>query len=466
MRRHRFRAGLPAAVGLGLTLAACATAPVPSLPGAAVEAPATWRAGIPESGATVEAGWWSAFGDPRLTALVEQALATNADLAIAEARVREAGASAAGARAALTPSVDIGAGVQDQRRLTDLGIVTETLAAQPEVRIGYEVDLWGRLRNGDAAARAGLQASRHGRDAAALSVAAATARAYMTLLSLDAQLESVRDILENRSDALALMQRRVDAGYASQLDLARARAEHSNVAQRIPALELAVSRQENALRLLTGGLPGPVERSRLQDLRLPVIAPGLPSSLLARRPDIAQAESQLVAADAAFASARAALLPQVRLTAAAGGLFVERLDPISLWTLGSSVLAPLFDGGRREAQADAADARREQAAWAYRRAVLGAFSEAESALDALVRLGAQRARLSDQRDAAAEAAVRAGRLYDAGYVSHLDQFDAQRHSLEADLALIQVKEARLNAAIAVYQALGGGWTPDADQGSA
>ena len=460
MSRHRFRAAFPAALGFGLTLAACATAP--ALPDATIEAPATWRAAAPVSGAAVEAGWWSAFGDPRLTALIEQALAANAGLAIAEARVREAEASAAGARAALTPSVDVGVGVQDQRRLTDLGVVTETLAAQPEVRIGYEVDLWGRLRSGDAAARASLQASRHSRDAAALSIAAATARAYVTLLSLDAQLESVTHILETRSETLSLTQRRVDAGYASQLDLARVRADHSNVAQRIPALELAITRQENALRLLTGALPGAIDRSRLQDLRLPTITPGLPSTLLARRPDIAQAESQLTAADAAFASARAALLPQVRLTAAAGGLFVERLDPISVWTLGGSVLAPLFDGGRREAQADAADARREQAAWAYRRAVLGAFAEAETALDAVIRLSGQQARLGDQRDAAAEAAMRAGRLYAAGHVSNLEQLDAQRRSLEAELALIQVEEARLNAAIAVYQALGGGWTAGSD----
>jgi len=458
MRRRHLTAASVIALGLGLSLAACASSLPPAPAGAAVEVPEAWRADVPGSGEVVDAEWWSAFQDPRLTAVVRRALEANADLAIAEARVREAQAAAAGARAALTPALDIGLGVQDERRLTDLGRVSETLAAQPEVRIAYEVDLWGRLRRADDAARASIQASRDGRDAAALSVAGAAARVYVTLVSLDAQLASARRTLETRTEALALVGRRVEAGYASGLDLAQARADYNGVAQRIPALELAVTRQETALRLLTGTLPGPVERSRLEDLRLPAIAPGLPSQLLARRPDIAQAESQLIAADAAFAASRAALLPQVGLTAAVGELFVEHLDPISVWTLGGSVLAPLFDGGRREAQADAAGARRDQAAWAYRRAALTAFAETEKALDAVSRLSAQEARLRDQRAAAADAASRTARLYAAGHVSHLEQLDTHRRSLEADLTLIQVEEARLNAAISVYQALGGGWT--------
>lgn len=445
-----------------LVLALTACAPVhPPLPiGTTVEVAAAWRAPTDHGGTVVEAAWWNAFGDPLLSAAVTQALASNTDLAIAEARVREAEAAAASARAAMAPTIDVGAGVQDQRRLTDLGRVDETLAAQPELRIGYEIDLWGRVRSGDTAALAALQASRQGRDAAALSIAGATARAYITLLSLDAQLDVARRSLETRREALALVERRVAAGYASQLDIARARAEHDSVGQRIPALELAVTRQENAVRLLTGALPGPVARGRLQDLRVPVIAPGLPSALLARRPDIVQAESQLVAADASLASAQAALMPQVRLTASVGELFVEHLDPISVWTVGGSILAPLFDGGRREAQADAATARRDQAAWAYRGVVLRAFSEAETALDAVSRLSTQAAWLRSQTGAMREAADRAKRLYAAGHASHLEQLDAQRHRLEAEQALIQVEEARFNAAVSVYQALGGGWSHD------
>ena len=154
-------------LGLGPVLSACAT-PQPT-PSVDVPAPAAaWRSQTPSDGLTVGAGWWADFDDPRLTALVEQALSSNTDLSVAAARVREAEAASAGARAALSPSVDLGVGVQDQRRLTDLGRVTETLAAQPEARVAYEVDLWGRLRDADAAARAGLQASRYGRDAAAL----------------------------------------------------------------------------------------------------------------------------------------------------------------------------------------------------------------------------------------------------------------------------------------------------------
>lgn len=450
----------PVSAGLAaLAMAACASKPQPAPSRAAVEAPAAWMTEAASGGTNVAPDWWNSFGDRWLAAAVEEALASNTDLAAAEARVREAQATVSAAHAALAPAIDLTVGGQDQRRLTDLGRVTETLAAQPEIRIGYEVDLWGRVRDSDAAARAGLQANRRARDAAALSVASATARTYLALVSTDAQLDVARHTLETRREALALIQRRVAAGYASELDLAQARADHDNVAQRIPALELAAARQESALRLLTGALPGPVTRGRLQDLRLPEIAPGLPSSLLVRRPDIAQAESQLLAADASLSSAQATLLPQVRLTASTGQLFVEHLDPISVWTLGGSILAPLFDGGRRAAQIDAAAARRDQAAWAYRGVALRAFSETETSLVAVSRLSDQEAGLRGQNDAMQEAADRAARLYATGQVSHLEALDARRRSFDAGLALLQVQEARLGAAVSLYQALGGGWSP-------
>ncbi|RYF90190.1 MAG: RND transporter, partial [Caulobacteraceae bacterium] len=180
--------------------------------------------------------------------------------------------------------------------------------------------------------------------------------------------------------------------------------------------------------------------------------------LLRRRPDIAQAENSLAASDASYASARAQLLPQVRLTASLGALFVEELDgAVNVWSLGGSILAPLFNGGRLSAQADAAGSRRDQAAFAYRKAVLTAFREVEDAMAAVQRLREVETAVQAQRDAAAETRRIAHNRYQAGYASYLEELDAQRSLFTAELALSAARADRLSASVALYQAMGGGW---------
>ncbi|MDI1365255.1 MAG: TolC family protein, partial [bacterium] len=201
-----------------------------------------------------------------------------------------------------------------------------------------------------------------------------------------------------------------------------------------------------------------VARGTLSDLIIPQPTAPLPSALLARRPDIGQAEATLAATDASLASARAAFLPQVRLSAAGGGLFVEQLDPVTVWSLGASALAPIFDGGRLRAASDTAAARRDQAAFAYRKAALTAFGEVESALEGTGRLAEQEEAAVRQRAAAASALNHARKRYQAGYVAYLEELDAQRGLLATELVLSQVREARLQNAVALYLALGGGWT--------
>lgn len=450
-----------ALIGLvGLSVLAACTTPGPKTappPAAAVAPPAGWRAAATLSEDAAAADWWKAFGDPRLSDLVAAALAYNADLGLAEARVREAEAQSRLASAALPPSVTASAGVQKQRDLNAFGQPSVTLAAQPQVQVAYEVDLWGRLRAADAAGRASLQASRDARDAARLSVSAAVARSYVALLSLDAQLATARATLTSRQEAAARARRRAREGVTSDLELRQAEGELEAAAQRVPALELAIRRQEGALALLVGQTSQAIPRGTLAGLVIPQPGAPLPSSLLARRPDIAQAEATLVAADASLAAARAAFLPQVRLSAAGGGLFVEHLDPLTVWTLGASALAPIFDGGRLRAQSDAAMARRDQAAFGYRKAVLTAFSEVESALEGTGRLAEQEEAAVRQRAAAASALDHARKRYQAGYVAYLEELDAQRGLLATELTLSQIREARLQNAVALYQALGGGW---------
>ena len=452
------RRALPALATLAL-LAACAS-PGPKTPPpaeAAVTAPAGWRAAVDPGQDAVTADWWAAFGDPRLSDLIARALVRNADLGIAEARVREAEAQSALARSALLPALNATGGAQKTRELNAFGQPSDTLAFQPQLQVAYEVDLWGRLRQANAAARASLQASAYARDAARLSVAAAVARTYVGLVSLDAQLATARATLVSRQEGAERARRRARGGVTSDLELRQAEGEREAAAQRVPALELAVRRQENALTLLVGDMPGAVSRGTLAALTIPKPSAPLPSSLLTRRPDIAQAEASLAAADASLASARAAFLPQVRLSASGGELFVQHLDPVTVWSLGASVLAPIFDGGRLRAQSDAAAARRDQAAFAYRRTALTAFGEVESALEGTGRLAEQERAAVRQRAAAASALDHARKRYQAGYVAYLEELDAQRGLLATDLALAQVREARLQNAVALYQALGGGW---------
>jgi NodT family efflux transporter outer membrane factor (OMF) lipoprotein len=293
-----------------------------------------------------------------------------------------------------------------------------------------------------------------------LSVAAATATGYINLRSLDARLALLEETVAARLEALRVANERADVGYTSDLERRQAEGEYESAAQQVPQARLAIARQEHGLALLTGAPPGTIPRGvPLARLTPPPIPEGLPSDLLRRRPDIAQGELTLVAADASLASARAQFLPSVRLTASAGQLLVTPLDPVRIWSLGASVLAPIFDAGRIGAQVETAAARREQAAYAYQRTVLTAFREVEDNLATIVQTREQRVHLQAQRSALADALFHAGRRYRGGYSSYLEQLDAQRGVLAADLALIQARADELGALVALSQAMGGGWTP-------
>ncbi|PSJ38950.1 efflux transporter outer membrane subunit [Allosphingosinicella deserti] len=448
------------AVALGLILAGCAgRTPAPVPPEAAVRAPSGWRTHAGPT-APIERQWWQRFGDPVLAALVEQALVNNPDVGLAAARVREARAQERLARSQLAPSLDLGVGATYGRTVSALGQPTTSASVQPIFQTAYEVDLFGRIDQQVAAARAGTAAAEAGRETAALSIAAATASGYITLRGLDARLGIVRETLTSRAEALRIARNRAEVGYTSELELRQAEAEYEATAQIVPQVELAVSRQENALSQLIGGSPRTIERGvALAALRAPPVPDGLPADLLRRRPDIAQAEFTLAASDATLAAARAQFLPQIRLTGSAGEVLSSALgNPISLWSIGGSILAPIFNGGRIQAQVDTAAARRDQAAFAYRRTALVAFREVEDNLAAVRRLAEQRARLEAQRAAVAEALRHATNRYQAGYSPYLEQLDAQRALLNVELSLVQIGADQLNALVALYQAMGGGWT--------
>lgn len=443
-------------------LSAC-MGPRPPVP-EPVAPPLAWRVD-PGPTVAIERDWWQAYGDPAMTALVAEALGQNDDIAIAVTRVRLADAQARIARADLFPTVDFTASGTRRRAINAFGVATDANTGQLAFDASYEIDLFGRIRDAAGAARNSLLASQAARDTAILSVSAATARGYITLRALDAQLDVVRQTLTSRADALRLARDRARAGYTSQLEYEQARAEYESTAQAVPQAELAVARQENALGVLIGNPDAPViaRGLSLQALQQPPVPAGLPSELLRRRPDIAQAEYTLAATDASLSAARKAYLPRIPLTASGGLVFATGLaNPVRIWSLGGSVLAPLFEGGRIVAGADAAAAQRDEAAYSYRRVALTAFREVNDNLAAVQKLGEQEARLREQRDALAAALRHATNRYRAGYSPYLEQLDAQRQLFSAELNLIQVHADRLNASVALYQAMGGGWQPAPD----
>lgn len=442
---------------LALLLAGCAPAIAPRPDASIVAPPADWRTPVP-AGGPVDSAWWGGFGDPRLTALVEQARANNSDLAIAAARVAEARAQERVARSLLLPTLSANVPGAEARSVNAFGQPSESFSAQPAFQAAYEIDLFGRNAAQVDAARANAAAVAAAREAATLSVSAATASSYIVLLALDERRNLLRQTLVTRGEALRIARDRAEAGYTSRLELSQAEAEYRGTEQQIPAIEAAIARQENALSVLVGEAPRAIDRGADFDaLATPGVPAVLPSDLVRRRPDIAQAEYALAATDANLRAQRAQFLPQVRLSASAGAAISSLLgDPVSVWSIGGSILAPIFSGGRLQGQFDAATAQRDQAAFAYRRTVLTAFREVEDQLAVIDRIGVQQQALLAQRAAVAEVLRHATNRYRAGYSPYLEQIDAQRALFAVDIALIQLRTDRLTAYVALYQALGGG----------
>lgn len=441
-------------------LAGCAGPAVKTAQVPPVVAPADWRVDL-QSAVPLDAQWWRGFGDPQLAALVEEALARNADIGIAEARVREARAQQDLARSALLPTLDAAMGATDSRSINAFGKPVEQRALQPQVQAAWEIDLFGRLSDQEDAARSAWLASQAARDATRLSIASATASAYVTLLALDDRLAVAQRTAETRKGSRDLIARRVKVGYSPKLELEQAEVDYQSALLLVPSLKQAMARQENALSVLAGRVPADVSRAAgLAALTKPPIPEALPSELLRRRPDVAQAEFQLAASDGNLAAARKRFLPSLRLSASTGVALSSLLSgPVGLWSVGGSVLAPLFEGGRLRAGAETAGAQRDAAAFAYRKAALTAFREVNDALASVDGLDRQVQIQTAQRNALAEANRLAGNRYREGYSPLLEQLDTQRGLLSAELSLIQTRADALVARISLYQALGGGWSP-------
>jgi outer membrane protein, multidrug efflux system len=446
-------------LALTLALAGCLGERPPIPTAAGVAPPPTWRTPI-RGQAAIDAEWWRAFGDANLDALVERALANNVQIDQAAATVAEARARLRVAQASRGPEVDLTGLGGYTRQLEVVGPI-RTWGAEPEITVAYDFDFFGRLANVSAAARAELFSTKASRDTVALGTASTTAATYINLLGLDERLRIARQTVAARAEELRIQQRLTDRGYASQLELRQAEAEYRATQDIVPQLELSASQEENALSVLLGVPPAAIHRepATLGRLATPIIPAGLPSDLLRRRPDIYAAEQAVVAADRSLDSSRAEMLPQFSLTGYAGGAFATVLPtPQAFYLFGSSALAPIFDSGRRHAKADVAAAQRDEAAFAYRGVALRAFQEVDDTLASIQRLEERHTVLTAEVTADTAALRVSTERYQAGYARYIDQIDAQRSLLSAQLALVQVDTDRLLAFVTLYEAMGGGWS--------
>lgn len=439
-----------------------------------ISADGNWKAAAPLEQAD-RGQWWKIFGDPLLNDLEQQAAAANPTLAAASARVDAARAAVRASAASFLPQIDLGGNaVRSKPSMAGLaafgggtgGTLKPYTLYEAQGVASYEVDLFGRVRNNEKALSADADAAQAAYRSMLLALQADVAQHYFALRALDAERGVLRNTVGIRQEAARIMQKRFDAGDVATSDMARSQAELAATQADLTALDRNRAMLEHALAVLLGKMPAEFSlvEGPLPDAP-PQIPAGLPSSLLERRPDIAGAVAAMQAANARIGVARSAYFPLLTLTAS-GGVSSNKLEDLFKWTsrtwalgqMGGSALAmTLFDSGRTSANVDAAHAEYAQAVANYRAQVLVAFRDVEDTLSDQRLLAEQ----SVQQDAAAFAATQATELlasrYAAGDLTYFEVVDAQRSSLLAERAALQVKGQRFITTVALIRALGGGW---------
>lgn len=448
------------AVLLALLATGCAAPPAeppraaPALPTQFAEAPAGLDVLQPD--------WWNSFAAPELAALVEQALAGSTDLAIAAERVRQAELAVRNAGASLFPSLSGGASTAERYTDPAGGNGSSARSSGVSLSASYEVDLWGRLAASVDSAQASLAGSRYDLQTVRLSVSSAVANAYFQVLALRVRLVIAQENLAIAERVLRIVQARYDNGAASALDVSRQRTTVLSQRATIEPLQVQQRQILAALALLLGRAPQgfTVAGMPLEALAVPAVAPGLPSELLLRRPDLASAEAALQAADANVAVARAALLPSIQLSGSTGlasSALLSLANPAFSLGLTASVAQTLFDGGRLRNQVLQSESQRRVLVESYRASIHSALKEVEDSLANMARNRNQEEAQRAIRDEAQRSLQLAELRYREGVEDLLSTLDAQRTLFAAQDSLAQQRLARLTAAVDLYKALGGGW---------
>lgn len=436
------------------------------------DSPAAWRTDVTEANQLSNSQWWQQFGDPILNGLIEEALHENRDLLIATARVDEFLGRYGVTRAELFPQAGAeGAAARERisEEVTPIGPTIDNPDSiyQALLTATWEIDLWGRLRRATEAARADLLSSEEARQVVIQTLVSSVALGYIDLLNLDRQLRISIDTAKTRKDSLEIFTKRHQAGVISNLELSQVKSEYQEARARIPELERAIAQRENALSTLLGRNPGPIRRGgTISDLKLPQVPAGLPSDLLTRRPDIRQAEQDLIAANARIGVARAAYFPTVSLTGFLGTSSREVSDLFAgdakTWNYAANVSVPIFTAGRIRGQVEAAEAVQRQALENYRQTIQDAFREVDDALIDQDRTRETMAAQGEQILALQDYARLARLRFDEGYSSYLEVLDAERSLFNVDLRYTQTQADLFSALVNLYKAMGGGWIDLAD----
>ena len=435
----------------------------------AVVPPATWQSAAVRASLTVSQQWWQQFGSPELNRLITRAQADSYDLAAAVARVQQAHASAVIAGAPLLPEGKFsGSGNREKllrgKGYSQLDATDDNKAVDyfdANLTASYEVDFWG----GKAAARdsavQALRATEFDRATVELTLLSSVANGYVQTLALEEQLRIARLNLANAQRVLKVVQTRHDAGSATGLELAQQKSLVASQQRQVPLVQQQAQEARITLAVLLGK---PVQQLHLGEtsfarLHWPTLGSGVPSDLLSRRPDIASAEAKLAAAHADITVARAAMLPSLTLSASLGS-GADRLSDVlrsPFYNLAAGLAAPIFNNGRLSAERDKASARQQELLYTYRASIISGFADVEKALNNAIGLDRQRQWQDEELKQAQQAFDIAQHRYEAGAEVLLTVLETQRTLYQAQDQHVQLRRARLQASIALYKALGGGW---------
>jgi outer membrane protein, multidrug efflux system len=408
--------------------------------------------------------WWDVFQDKELQDLIRTALKNNYDVRIAATRVLQAQAQLGITRADQFPTLTGGGNISSVRNPT-IGPIPayEITLGEVAASASWNVDFWGRYRRATEAARATLLANEWAQRAVIATLVANVASSYFQLRQLDRQLEISKSTLASRADSLNLTKTLEEHGISTLLDVRQSEQLVYTAGAEIPDLERQIQQQENAISILLGNNPGQIPRGLklTEQPHSPEVPVGLPSALLERRPDIREAEQNLVAANAQIGVARAAYFPQISLTGSAGYESAKLTDlfqgPAGVWTLAGSLVQPIFEGGRLKSGVNLAEAQHEQLLLTYQQTIQGAFRDVSNALIAYQKYREFRIQEQQLVDSAQDAAHLSEIRFKAGTADYLEVLTNETNSFSAELNLAQAEGNELIALVELYQALGGGW---------
>lgn len=439
-----------------------------------VEMKQSWRVDHKVSVELANTAWWESFNDPTLNGLIETALQNNNDLMIAAARIDEIAGLYEVQNSSRYPQIGYGADAGGSQRSLEQPLSFPGLGNRTNedysasLKIGWELDIWGKLAQANEAARAELMSAEENRQAVIMSLVSSVAVEYIELLNLDKKLSIANQTLIERKRSLDLFESKMRGGQISELELAQVRSSYQQAASQIPVIELDILLQENRLSLILGKDPGPIARDKdIDSLTMLELPTGLPSDLLVRRPDIRQVVQRLAAANARAEIASKEYLPNLSL----GALLGYASDNISslfdgsagLWDAALSVAGPIYTGGRIEGTEQQAEAARQQLIYEYKGTIQRALKEVDDGLVSLEKLRELQTIQTRHVDVLEDYVEFAISRHDAGYSRYMEVLDAQRNLYNTQISLAKTEKNIFTTSVNLYKAMGGGWVKIADE---